>query len=146
MDTRELFARLIKCEAGGEGEAGMRAMATAVMNRVRVSYGEYQRINKGDLRNVIEQSCQYSCYKTVLGGQPNPQNVWSATPEEIHYKIADWAINGNIFSGVGGQTLWYMNPFNPNCPNLFPYNGNGYWYTRVHDHCFFNPTASYSQT
>lgn len=25
-DTRELFARLIECEAGGEGEDGMRAV------------------------------------------------------------------------------------------------------------------------
>lgn len=33
MDTRELFARLIQCEAGGEGENGMKAIATVVMNR-----------------------------------------------------------------------------------------------------------------
>ena len=34
MDTRELFARLIQCEAGGEGENGMKAVASVVMNRV----------------------------------------------------------------------------------------------------------------
>ena len=50
MDTREMFARLIKCEAGGEGEAGMKAVATVVMNRVRVNYGEYHRVCQGDLR------------------------------------------------------------------------------------------------
>ena len=146
MDTRELFARLIRCEAEGEGEAGMRAMATAVMNRVRVPYGEYQRVAQGDLRRVIVQECQYSCYKWVIGGQPNDQNVWSMTPNPIQYQIADWAINGGIYTGVGSDTLWYMNPFNPVCPNYFPYNGNGYWYTRVHDHCFFNPTDSYAET
>ena len=75
MDTRELFARLIKCEAGGEGLAGMRAVATTVMNRVRVPYGEYQRLNEGSLRRVIEQICQFSCYKTVIGGVQNTQNV-----------------------------------------------------------------------
>ena len=42
MTTRELFARLIRCEAGGEGINGMRAVATVVMNRVRVPYGEYR--------------------------------------------------------------------------------------------------------
>ena len=64
MDTRELFARLIRCEAEGEGEDGMQAVATVVMNRVRVPYGEYQRLwVLGNLRRVIEQLCQFSCYK-----------------------------------------------------------------------------------
>ena len=34
LDDRELFARLIQCEAGGEGENGMKAVASVVMNRV----------------------------------------------------------------------------------------------------------------
>ncbi|MGE4485273.1 MAG: cell wall hydrolase [Oscillospiraceae bacterium] len=146
MDTRELFARLIKCEAGGEGLAGMRAVATTVMNRVRVPYGEYQRLNEGSLRRVIEQICQFSCYKTVIGGVQNNQNVWTATPENIHYQVADWAINGSIYTGVGSDALWYMNPFVPQCPNFFPYNKTGYWFTRINQHCFFNPTAAYSET
>ena len=146
MDTRELFARLIKCEAGGEGDAGMRAVATSIMNRVRVPNGEYHRLGMGDLRRIIEQQCQYTCLKTVIGGQPNTQNVWTATPEEVHFQIADWAINGGIFNGAGSQTLWYMNPYNPNCPNFFPYNGSGYWFTRIHLHCFFNPTEAYATT
>lgn len=146
VDTRELFARLIRCEAGGEGDAGMRAVATTVMNRVRVPYGEYATVNQGSLRRVIEQMCQFSCYKTVIGGQTNPQNVWSATPEAVHYQVADWAINGGIFSGSGSDALWYMNPFMPQCPNFFPYNGNGYWFTRINKHCFYNPTNKYAQT
>ena len=146
MDTRELFARLIRCEAEGEGVTGMKAVATVVMNRVRVAYGEYQRICEGDLRRVIVQMCQFSCLKTVLGGVPNAQNVWSMTPDPIHYEIADWAINGGIHTGAGSVSLWYMNPFQPQCPNFFPYNKNGYWFTRINQHCFFNPTASYAQT
>ena len=146
MGTRELFARLIKCEAGGEGEAGMQAVATAVMNRVHVAYGEYQRLNQGSLRSVIEQACQYSCMKTIISGDQNPQNVWVATPEDTHYRIADWAINGGVQPGVGRDALWYMNPFNPVCPNFFPYNGTGYWFTRIHDHCFYNPTEAYADT
>lgn len=34
---RELLARLIECEAGGEGENGMKAVASVVMNRDRKS-------------------------------------------------------------------------------------------------------------
>ena len=40
LDTRELFARLIQCEAGGEGEQGMAAVATVVMNRATATEGE----------------------------------------------------------------------------------------------------------
>lgn len=146
MDTRELFARLIQCEAGGEGEDGMKAVATVVMNRVRVDYGEYHRVNEGSLRRVIEQPGQFSCMKTILGGANNPQNVWAMSPEDIHYQVADWAINGGVFSGAGADTLWYMNPFNPRCPDPFPYNGSGYWFTRINQHCFFNPTELYAET
>lgn len=146
MDTRELFARLIKCEAGGEGIDGMRAVATVVMNRVRVRSGEYERICKGDLRKVIIQSCQFACYKTKISGVSNTQNIWTATPEDIHYQVADWAINGGVHSGTTPDPLWYMNPFSPSCPNFFPYNKTGYWFTRIQQHCFYNPTEAYAQT
>lgn len=146
MDTRELFARLIRCEAGGEGQDGMDAVATVVMNRVHVAYGEYLRTGQGNLRRVIEQACQFSCLKSVIAGQPNTQNIWSMTPEPIHYQAADRAIQGGVFTGVGRQSLWYMNPFNPACPNFFPYNATGYWYTRINQHCFYYPTSSYADT
>jgi len=146
VDTRELFARLIKCEAGGEGLVGMRAVATVVMNRVRVPYGEYHRITEGSLRKAIEQTCQFSCLKTTIGGAPHTQNVWAMTPEDIHYQVADWAITGGIYTGVGADSLWFMNPFAPECIKFFPYNNTGYWYTRINEHCFYNPTAAYAQT
>ena len=141
-----MFARLIKCEAGGEGDAGMRAGATVVMNRVHVAYGEYLRTGQGDLRKVMEQLCQFSCLKTVIAGEENTQHIWSMTPDQIHYDVADWAIQGGVFSGGGADSLWYMNPFDPVCPDPFPYNGSGYWYTRVNQHCFYNPTYLYAQT
>lgn len=146
LDTRELFARLIKCESGGEGWAGMRAVATIVMNRVNVPNGEYQRLGQGSLRRIIEQTCQFSCMKSMIDGVTTTQNVWTATPEDVHYQIADWAINGGTFSGVGSHCLWFMNPYAPECPNTFPYNGTGYWFTRINQHCFFHPTESYAQT
>ena len=31
---RELIARMIQCEAGGEGDNGMKAVASVIMNRV----------------------------------------------------------------------------------------------------------------
>ena len=43
---RELLARLIQCEAGGEGENGMKAVAGVVMNRVNATGGEYARVGQ----------------------------------------------------------------------------------------------------
>lgn len=57
--ARELLARLVKCEAGGEGDTGMKAVATVVMNRVNVPEGEYQRVNQGNIQNVVYQQCQF---------------------------------------------------------------------------------------
>ena len=54
MTDLELLARIIQCEAGGEGEQGMKAVACVVMNRVNVSYGEYGRLEP-TIRAVIYQ-------------------------------------------------------------------------------------------
>ena len=36
MTDLEILARIVQCEAGGEGEQGMKAVACVVMNRVHV--------------------------------------------------------------------------------------------------------------
>ena len=92
---RELLARLIQCEAGGEGDIGMKAVAGVVMNRVHATGGEYARIGKGSIRNIIFQPYQFVCASETEGGAYNPQNIYNMRPEAIHYEIADWAIAGN---------------------------------------------------
>lgn len=142
---RELLARIIKCEAGGEGQNGMQAVATVVMNRIRVPYGEYHRIGQGNLRNIIYQPGQFDCVRDVLRGIPNPQTIWASPPEQVHYDIADWALSGNRLYNIG-YSLWYFNPFRPSCPYTFPANGTGSFQVRVVQHCFYNPTELYAQT
>lgn len=144
-DNRELLARILKCEAGGEGDNGMKAVASVIMNRVNVAFGEYQRIGQGDIRKIIYQKGQFDCTRSVLGGQPNPQTIWANPPDQIHYDIADWAISGHRLFTVGAS-LWYFNPFSPSCPYTFPYNGTGSFQVRVVKHCFYNPTAAYAET
>ncbi len=101
MDTRELFARLVQCEAGGEGYPGMQGVATVIMNRATITYGEFARINEGgNIRNVIEQQNQFTCMKTSVGGSYNPQNVYNMTPLQEHYDIVDWAMQGGKLAGV----------------------------------------------
>ena len=75
LDTRELFARLIQCEAGGEGDDGMRAVATVIMNRATIDYGEFARVSQGgDIRNIITQQGQFVCMRESVGGRYNSQN------------------------------------------------------------------------
>lgn len=143
---RELLARLIKCEAGGEGEDGMRAVASVIMNRATVPYGEFHRISQGgNVRNIIQQPGQFTCMKTSVGGVYNAQNVYNLEPEQIHYDIADWALAGNTSSSVG-NSLFFFNPYSDSCPTYFPPGGIGVLYNRVNQHCFYAPTQKYETT
>lgn len=145
FDVRELLARVIKCEAGGEGDTGMKAVAAVIMNRVNVAGGEYLREGQGDLRKIIFQPFQFDCTRTILGGVPNNQNIWATPPDELHYDIADWALSGHKLWEIG-ESLWYFNPFNPVCPTAFPRNGSGSIINRIGDHCFYIPTELYWRT
>lgn len=146
LDTRELFARLIKCEAGGEGDDGMRAVASVIVNRANAPGGEFARVsNGGDVRAIIEQPGQFVCMRTSVGGIYNPQNVYNINPDEEHYEIVDWALSGNTLSAVG-NSLFFFNPFSTTCPTYFPANGIGIIYNRVGEHCFYAPTEKYLQT
>lgn len=145
LTARELFARVIKCEAGGEGDNGMKSVATVIMNRVHVAYGEYQRLCQGDLRCVIMQPDQFTCVKETIAGQYNAQNVYNMTPDQVHYDIADWALAGNKSLGAG-ESLWYFNPFRPECAVYFPINQSGVYFNRIIQHCFYTPTQKYAQT
>lgn len=144
LTDREVFARLIQCEAGGEGDNGMRAVASVVMNRVNATVGEYARVGQGSLRKIIFQPYQFVCASETEGGKYNPQNLFNMNPEQIHYDIADWAIAGNRLMNLG-QALWFYNPFGPTCRQNFPSNV-GYFVTRIGDHCFYNPTEYYADT
>ncbi len=76
----------------------MKAVATVIMNRATVPYGEFARVsNGGDIRAIIEQAGQFVCMMTTVGGEYNPQNVYNITPSSESYEIADWAIDGNLF-------------------------------------------------
>ena len=146
FSDRELLARIVMCEAGGEGDNGMKAVASVIMNRVNVSTGEYFRISQGgNIRNIIFQQGQFNCATDMLQGTYNPQNIYNMTPDETHYAIADWALSGNILNAAG-DCLWFINPFRPTCPKEFPYNGTGSLHTRILNHCFYTPTSLYAST
>ena len=144
FSDRELLARLIQCEAGGEGDAGMRGVAGVIMNRVNAPGGDSLRVGQGSIRNIIFQPGQFTCVQEFVGGRPNLQNIYNMRPEAIHYEIADWAIAGQRLYNVG-QALWFFNPYSPNCQTYFPSNV-GIFTARINEHCFYNPTDAYFQT
>lgn len=141
---RELLARLIECEAGGEGTRGMQAVASVVMNRVHARGGEYARVGQRSIRNIIFQPGQFVCASETEGSAYNPQNIYNMRPTQENYDIADWAIAGNRLGDVG-ESLWFYNPFSPSCRQSFP-SGVGRFQVRIGDHCFYNPTAQYYET
>ena len=138
----ELLARIIQCEAGGEGDTGMRAVASVVMNRVEITYGEYARYKT--VREVVFQPRQFVCAMETVDGGYNPQNIYNMSPEQIHWDIAEWAMAGNRLGNLG-FALWFYNPYSPHCRPNFP-SGVGELAIRIGDHCFYNPTAAYADT
>lgn len=136
MSDIELLARLIQCEAGGEGVQGMQAVASVIMNRVVQSMGEYGRYNT--IPDVIYAPRQFEC----AGSQQ--QSIGNMSPEQVHYEIAQWALNGGRLADLS-DALWFYNPYSANCRSSFP-NNNGYLQTRIGDHCFYAPTNSYFNT
>lgn len=136
MNDVELLARLIQCEAGGEGDIGMRAVASVIMNRVETSRGEYGRYNT--VSDVIFAPRQFEC------ATDQPQNLYNMSPEGIHFDIAQWALSGGRLTETS-DALWFFNPYSATCRSNFP-NQNGYLRTRIGNHCFYSPTASYFST
>ena len=142
---RELLARIVQCEAGGEGDNGMKAVATSILNRVNATDGEYARVSQGgNLRNIIFQKGQYDCARETIRNQYNSQNIYNMTPTDIHYYIADWALSGNKLNEIG-DCLWYLNPLGP-CSGYFPPNKSGKYFTTINQHCFYSPTPIYKTT
>ena len=144
LSDRELFARLIQCEAGGEGDTGMRAVARVIINRVRAPGGEYARVGQGSIRKIVFQQGQFVCASDIHHGSYNPQNIFNMSPQPVHFEIADWAIAGNRLINLG-EALWFFNPYSPECREYFP-SKVGYFVARIGDHCFYNPTEAYFET
>lgn len=138
----ELLARIIKCEAGGEGENGMKAVASVVMNRVNITYGEYSRYKT--VRAVVFQPRQFVCAMETVGGEYNAQNIYNMSLEQIHWDIAEWAMAGHRLTNLG-TALWFFNPYSPECRTYFP-TRVGVFAIRIGDHCFYNPTDAYADT
>ena len=138
----ELLARIVECEAGGEGGNRHESRGQRGDERVQVDYGEYGRLYT--IREVVYQRGQFTCAMETVGGVYNMQNIYNMRPTQVHYDIANWAIAGNRLTNLG-FALWFYNPFSVTCRDNFP-SRVGEFVIRIGDHCFYNPTPAYAET
>ena len=116
---RALLERLIECEAGGEGENGMKAVASVVMNRVTASGGESAREGQGSIRKLIMQPGLIVSASETERGAYNPQNIYNMRPTDVHYSIADWAMRATVRRG-SGMRCGFSLPFRIPAARFFP--------------------------
>ena len=106
FSDRELLARTIQAEAGGEGYEGMMAVASVMANRVGDGrFGE-------SFKEVILQPGQFSAWNGVTGyaGGAGSLDMQNMRVSSTAYEIADKILSGDYESPVGTATHYY----NPN--------------------------------
>lgn len=103
-DERELLARTIQAEAGGEGYDGMLAVGAVIGNRARS--GKY---GGSSLRDVILAPGQFSAWNGVTGYAKGEGalNMDRITPSEHALRVADAILAGKYDDPTGGATHYY---------------------------------------
>lgn len=103
-DERELLARTIQAEAGGEGYDGMLAVGAVIGNRARS--GKY---GGSSLRDVIMAPGQFSAWNGVTGyaGGKGALDMDSIRPSEHALRVADQILAGGYNDPTGGATHYY---------------------------------------
>lgn len=127
-DDRELLAKTIQAEAGGEGLQGMLAVGAVMKNRANAGgYGD-------DLRNVIMKPGQFSAWNKVTGyaGGEGGLDMARITPSADAYRAADAILSGQYQDPTGGATHYY----NPSVANpKWGRRAGGEWAT-IGNHIF----------
>jgi len=107
LDDRELLARTLAAEAGGEGYEGIIAAGSVIRNRI----GKY-----GDsLRDVIMKPGHFSAWNSVTGyaGGEGGLNMDSIRPNEDVYRATDALLSGNYQDPTGGRTHYHTGAVKP---------------------------------
>lgn len=129
QEDRDILAKTLQAEAGGEGYRGMLAAGAVINNRV-VSGGY------GDgVRGVIMKPGQFSAWNAVTGyaGGAGAINMDAVRPTEDAYRAADALLSGQYEDPTGGA-LHYYNPSVAN-PAWGQKRAGGDW-TTIGNHIF----------
>jgi spore germination cell wall hydrolase CwlJ-like protein len=131
-DTRELLARTIAAEAGGEGFEGMLAVGAVMGNRAKL--GNY---GGNDIRGVIMAPGQFSALNGITGyaGGEGAIDISKLTPSQDAYAVADMVLSGQYEDPTGGATHYYA----PSAADpKWGMRAGGNWLTKG-NHVFGNP-------
>lgn len=94
MTDLELFARLIQCEAGGEGDNGMKAVASVVMNRRPHQRRGIRALQYHPRRHLSGRSVQLRPHKAIRPDEP---------AKRLQYESDERSLR-NCGMGDGGRT------------------------------------------
>lgn len=102
MTPREILARTAWAEARGDGEAGMQAVISTILNRV-AEPGWWGH----DIPSVCTAHLQFSCWNT---NDPNRRKLLAVTMSDPQYSaafvLAGEAIAGTLPDNVKGATSY----------------------------------------
>ena len=131
LNDREILARTIQAEAGGEGYDGMLGVGAVIANRV--STGKY-----GDgLRGVIMKPGQFSAWngETGYAGGEGALDMRNMQPSQDAYAVADQILSGEYQDPTGGATHYYNDQV---ATPKWGMEAGGDW-GRIGNHVFGNP-------
>ncbi len=114
--TVDVLSRTLWGEARGEGNAGMEAVASVILNRVRVAMdrgGTYWWGN--NIISVCQKPYQFSCWNR---SDPNYKRLQSVTEKtDLYYatavRIARRAVAGTLPDSTGGATHYHADNITP---------------------------------
>lgn len=110
----DVLARTLWGEARGEGVPGIEAVASVVLNRVKVAerHGGYWWGN--DIISVCQKPYQFSCWNR---SDPNYRRLLEVTEKNIHFatclRIARRAVAGVLADGTNGATHYHEQSIQP---------------------------------
>ena len=112
----DVLARTLYGEARGEGLRGLEAVASVVMNRVKVAKEKGEKYWWGkDVVSVCKRAYQFSCWN---GSDVNKEKLMKVCSKDKMFalcvRVARKAIAGILKDETGGATHYHTNEVEPN--------------------------------
>ena len=110
----DVLARTLWGEGRGEGGAGMEAIASVILNRVKIAEDRDGYWWGKDIISVCQKPYQFSCWNR---SDPNYRLLNAVTEKDIHYatavRIARRAVAGTLKDSTNGATHYHAKSITP---------------------------------